>query len=65
MYILDFKIRKKDYLRITQIVKELSRLSELEEIQELDFLWYNVVKRNLYGYELDRQQFELRKLREL
>lgn len=62
MYYLDFKIKKKEYLRINKIIELLARLSDLEEIQELNYLWSNMSNRNMFGYELDESRFKLRKL---
>ena len=48
----DFQITKKEYIRISRIVKELARLSSLSEVQELSDLWSNLSCRNMYGYEI-------------
>lgn len=47
----DFQITKNEYIRISKIVKELSRLSSLSEIKELSDLWENLSCRNMFGYE--------------
>ena len=48
----DFQITKNEYIRISKIVRELSRLSSLSEIKELSDLWENLCCRNMYGYEI-------------
>lgn len=48
----DFQITKNEYIRISKIVRELSRLSSLSEIKELSDLWENLSCRNMFGYEI-------------